>query len=175
MSEIQLVRDLMTVGVTTCAPATPIADVARLLLDHDIEAVVVLDQEGHAVGTVSREALARAFAGHAHQHLTAEAVMTEHVPQVPPDIPLKAAIQIMLDQGVRAAFVMHHAEGIQYPAAVLTFTHLLRHLAARDPDELRDLGIKADREPPLAAFFRRRDEARRAAATPPRAQRPRED
>ncbi|OGO37085.1 MAG: hypothetical protein A2W35_02790 [Chloroflexi bacterium RBG_16_57_11] len=44
----ELVRDLMTVGVATCSPDTPIDDIARLLLDKGLEAVVVLDPvDGH--------------------------------------------------------------------------------------------------------------------------------
>ena len=39
----QLVRDLMTVGVPTCSPDTPLVDLARLILQKDLEAVVVLD------------------------------------------------------------------------------------------------------------------------------------
>ena len=54
-----------------------------------------------------------------------------NVPRVPPDIPLKTAAQIMQDQGVRVLFLTHHAGGIEYPAAYITYKHLLRHLAAR--------------------------------------------
>ncbi len=58
---------------------------------------------------------------------------------------------------------MHHAGGIEYPAAMLSYTHLLRHLAMESADDLSDLGIKADRESPLEAFYKRRDAARRQA------------
>ncbi len=60
MTERVLVRDLMTVGVKTCAPTTPIVDLARFMLEQDLEAIVVLDHEGHAVGVVSRDDLVRA-------------------------------------------------------------------------------------------------------------------
>ena len=43
-----LVRDLMAVGVATCPPTTPIVDVARLLLEKQLEVIVVLDEEGEA-------------------------------------------------------------------------------------------------------------------------------
>jgi len=36
-------------------------------------------------------------------------------------------------------------------------------LAARSPDELRDLGIQAERKSPIETFIERRDEARRRA------------
>ncbi len=61
MNDRRLVRDLMTVGVPTCAPDTPITAVARLLLDDDFEAVIVLDAEGHAAGMISQDELVRAY------------------------------------------------------------------------------------------------------------------
>lgn len=158
-----LVRDLMSVGVLTCSPDTPIGELTRVLLDKDLEAAVVLDLQGHAVGVVSQDDLVRAYAGGDHDGLTAEAVMKDGVPQIPPDIPLMAAAQIMRDWGVRALFLMHHAGGIEYPAAMLSYNHLLRHLAMENEDDIRDLGIKAERESPIETFMKRRDEARRQA------------
>ncbi len=156
----------MTVGVQTCPPSTPIAEIARLLLDRDLEAVVVLDREGHAAGIVGREELVRAYARGATEALTAEQVMHEGVPQVPPDIPLTAAAQLMADQGVRAFFLMHNAGGIIYPAAFITYKHLIRLLAATSDADLSDLGIEAARKAPLDVFIERRDAARKQARQP---------
>jgi CBS domain-containing protein len=166
MSDIRLVRDLMTVGVTTCARDTPIAEVARSLLDGDLEAVIVLDEEGHAAGMISQDELVRAYAQDEARSLTAEKIMREDVPEIPPDILLTAAAQIMQDRHVRVFFLMHHSDGIHYPAAMLSYRHLLRHLAAEAPDDLKDLGIRAEREAPLEAFMKRREEARRRALSP---------
>jgi CBS domain-containing protein len=166
MAERLLVRDLMTVGVATCSPETPVADIARLLLEKELEAVVVLDQEGFAAGIVSQDELARAYTRDDCRDLTAEAIMWERVPQVPPDIPLAAAAQLMQDQGVRMLFLMHHAGGIEYPAAAISYRHILRHLAARSDDELRDLGIAAARQAPLDKFIQKRDAARRRGRSP---------
>ncbi|MBN2304036.1 MAG: CBS domain-containing protein [Anaerolineae bacterium] len=164
---IQLVRDLMTVGVPTCPPDTPMTDIARRLLSDDLEAVVVLDHEGHAVGVVGWDEVVRVYGRDDARNLTAGDVMREGVPQVPPDIPLAAAAQLMLDQGIRAVFLMHNAEGIIYPAAMLSFRHLIRHLAADDDAALKDLGIHAARQSPLETFIKRRDEARRRAQSQP--------
>jgi CBS domain-containing protein len=159
----ELVRDLMTVGVATCSPDTPAGDIARLLLEKGLEAVVVLDPaDGHALGYVSQDELVRAYA-HAYRpaaELTAERVMQDEVPQAPPDIPLTAAAQIMLDRGVRVLFLMHHSSGIEYPAALISYQHILRLLGARNQDELHDLGISATRQSPLEAFIQRREAAR---------------
>ena len=165
-----LVRDLMKVGVSTCSPGTSVVEIARLLLERNLEAVVVLDpEEGHAMGVVGQDELVRAYTNRpptaADQpppsDLTAVDVMHEGVPQVPADIPLTAAVQIMQDQRVRILFLMHHAGGIEYPAASLSYNHVLRHMAARDEAELRDLGTCAERQTPLEIFIQKRDAAQR--------------
>jgi CBS domain-containing protein len=156
----QLVRDLMTVGVVTCTPDTSLTDIARLMLDAEVEAVVVLE-EGNALGFIGQDELIKAYADQDYANLTAEEIMREGVPQVPADIPLSAAAQYMLDQRVRVLFLMHHAAGIEYPAALISYRHLLRLMSARDPKELDDLGILAERQSPLETFLQRRDQARR--------------
>lgn len=155
----ELVRDLMTVGVLTCAPDTSLDDLARVMLDKNCEAVVVM-QDGHALGVVGEDELVAAFNRENPRRLVAEDVLREGVPQVPPDIPLAAAAQLMRDLGVRTLFLMHHAGGIEYPAAQISYRHLLRYLAAQEKDDLRDLGMHAERQSPLEAFIQRRDAAR---------------
>ncbi len=159
-SNPQIVRDLMTVGVVTCQPDTSIIDIARIMLDADVEAIVVLE-EGNALGIIGQDEMVQAFTRPDYADLNAEQILREGVPQIPADIPLSAAAQYMLDQRVRALFLMHHAGGIEYPAALISYRHLLRLMAARNPQELSDLGIQADRESPIETFLRRRDEARR--------------
>jgi CBS domain-containing protein len=157
-----LVRDLMQVGVTTVPPETPVDEIARLMLEKNLDAVIVLDkEEGHALGVVSQEELAQAYIQAEARTLSAAQVMREGVPQVPPDIPLTAAVQMMRDQKLHTFFLMHHAGGVVYPAASLSFHHILRHLAAREEEDLRGLGIEAERKNPIEAFIERRDEARR--------------
>jgi predicted transcriptional regulator len=164
ISTRKLVRDLMTVGVPTCPPDTSIIDLTRLILEKNFEAVVVLDgEEGHAIGVVSQSELVKAYQREDARSLMAEDIMREGVPQVPPDIPLDVAAQMMLDQNVRAFFLMHHAGGIVYPAAMITYRHLLRHLAAQSNDDLKDMGIAAARQAPLDLFMQRRDAALKAA------------
>lgn len=155
-----LVRDLMTVGVVTCSTGDSLADIAGLMLAKELEGIVVLDAHGHAVGVITQDDVVRVYGDENARALTAEAVMREEVPTIPPDVPAAVAAQIMQDRRVRVLFSMHHAEGISYPAATLTYRHLLRHLSTADPQALSDLGIHADREAPVAAFVRRRDAAR---------------
>ena len=158
-----LVRDLMTVGVPTCKWDTPIADIARFLLEHSVEAMCVLDAEGHGIGVVSEQELVAAYGKEKPGSLKAEDVMSEGVPEMQADIPLTVAAQIMQDKGIRIAYMMHNSAGIIYPAAYISYRHILRHLAAKDEKELKDLGLAAERKSPLEVFIERRSEARKKA------------
>jgi CBS domain-containing protein len=168
LSSRKLVRDLMKVGVASCGPETPITDIARLLKEKELDTIIILDpDEGHAVGTVSQKELVGAFIreGEKARTLKAEDIMRDEVPQVPPDIPLEVAFQIMQDTGVRTLFLMHHAGGVIYAAAYLSYNHMLRYLGAKEESELGDLGTRAERVLPLDAFIQKRDAARRARSS----------
>ncbi|GAB4432120.1 MAG: hypothetical protein Kow002_20190 [Anaerolineales bacterium] len=158
-----LVRDLMTVGVPTCKTTTPVVDIARFLIENDVEELVVLGEEGEGLGVCGYRELVRAYERDDIRDLTSEEVMTEGVPQLPPDIPLPLAAQLMRDQDIRAAYMTHNAAGIIYPAAMISYRHLVRHLAAKDQEELKDLGIYAERKSPLEQFIERREQARKKA------------
>lgn len=157
------VRDLMTVGVPTCKWNSPIKDVARFLLEHHVEAMCVLDTEGHGIGVVSEDELIWAYAREGYESLTAEDIMSEGVPEFGTDIPLAVAAQMMKDKGIRIAYMMHNSAGIVYPAAFISYRHILRHMAAKDENDLKDLGLAAERKSPIEQFIERRDEARKKA------------
>lgn len=158
-----LVRDLMTVGVPTCKTGTPIVDIARFLVEHNVEEMVILGSEGEGVGIVGYEELVRAYGRENVESLTAEQVMREGVPELPPDISLALAAQMMKDKQIRVAYISHNSAGIIYPAAMISYRHIVRHLAARDESELKDLGLAAERKSPIEIFIKRRDEARKKA------------
>lgn len=161
-----LVRDLMQVGVATCPPDTLVSDLARTMVEKSLEAVIVLDpEEGHALGVVSQEELVQAFLRNDSKSIHVAEVMREGVQQIPPDIPLAVAVQMMHDQKVRILFLMHHASGIDYPAAFLSYSHIMRYLAAQEESDLHGLGVEAERKNPLDAFIERREAARRQVQT----------
>jgi CBS domain-containing protein len=165
-----LARDLMTVGVPTCRISTPALDIARFLLENNAEEMVVLDEEGHGVGVVGFEQLIGVYGQPDVDTLTAEQVMSEGVPDIPADVPLALAAQLLRDRHIRVGYMLHNAAGITYPAAYLSYRHILRHLAARDESELQDLGLAAARKTPIERFIEKRDAARRKAGIvdPPR-------
>ena len=160
---MKLVRDLMTVGVPTCKITTSIVEISRFLVENNVEEMVVLGDEGEGVGVCGYKELVNAYERDDVRELTAEDIMTEGVPELPSDIPLTLVAQLMKDKDIRVAYMNHNSAGIIYPAASISYKHLVRHLAAKDDSELKDLGINAERKSPLEQFIKRRDEARRQA------------
>jgi CBS domain-containing protein len=153
----------MTVGVPTCKLSTPIVEIARFLLENTVEEMVVLGNEGEGVGVVGYEELVKAYKDDPLDQLTAEGVMREGVPELPADIPVVLAAQMMRDQGIRVAYMLHNSAGIIYPAASISYRHILRLISAKDETELKDLGLAAERKSPIEQFIERRDEARKRA------------
>ena len=158
-----LIRDLMTIGVPTCKTDTPIVDIARFLIENNVEEMVVLGDEGEGVGVVGYEELVSAYHRENIHDLTAEQVMREGVPELPSDIPLTVAAQMMKDKKIRVAYMNHNSAGIIYPAAMISYRHIVRHLAAKDESELKDLGLAAERKSPIEIFIAKRDSAKREA------------
>jgi len=153
----------MTVGVPTCKTTTPVVDIAQFLIDNNVEEMVVLGEEGEGVGVCGYKELVIAYNREDVRDLAAEDVMSEGVPELPSDIPLKLAAQLLRDKDIRVAYMNHNSAGIIYPAASISYKHLVRHLAAENESELKDLGINAERKSPLEQFIERRDEARKKA------------
>ena len=158
-----LVRDLMTIGVPTCKGGTLIVDIAHFLIENSVEEMVVLGSEGEGMGIVGYEELVTAYHRNGVRELTAEQVMREGVPELPSDIPLTVAAQMMKDKNIRVAYMNHNSAGIIYPAALISYRHIIRHLAAKDETELKDLGLAAERKSPIERFIEKRDEARKKA------------
>ena len=163
MPEVKLVRDLMTIGVPTCKLSSPVADIARFLIENNIEELVVLGDEGEGVGVVGYEELVSAYGRENVRELTAEQIMREGVTELPSDIPLTVAAKMMKDKHVRVAYMNHNSAGIIYPAASISYKHIVRHIAAKDESELKDLGLAAERKSPIEVFIERREESRKKA------------
>ena len=131
---VKLVRDLMHIGVATCRAETKLVEAVRILLREGLEALVVLDETGHAVGLFGRAEAVAAYGisgatMQGHAELTVAEAMRPDIPQIAADIPAAAAAQIMLDQNIRALYLLHQDQGISWPAAVFRCEDVLRYLA----------------------------------------------
>lgn len=106
----------MTIGVPVCRDDERCGQVAARLgtLASGGDVVVALDDDGIAVGWALRTAML------AQPDRPVSEVIDEDIPQVPPDIPAAAAVQLMRDQGVDHLFLMHAWPGEPRPSAVIS-------------------------------------------------------
>src|SRR5678815_1084939 len=110
------VQDWMHRGVITCTLETPIADVAATLDAHDISALVVIDENGDALGVISRTDLVNArFIAPYMKHwrgLSAQHLMTKPVISVSADTSIEEAAQLLFEKHIHRLVVVeksgHH-------------------------------------------------------------------
>lgn len=157
VSEPLLVRDVMRIGVPTCKLEDTVTAVAAQMLGESASALVVLDEEGHTAGWINERALANAYLraepAEGEAELTAEQIMLTAAPELPVDVPLTAALQLMLDQGVDHMFFLHRAGGRAWPASVLSLRDAVRALAG--PEYVETQGSGAPRPTPMDLFRQR--------------------
>lgn len=125
----KFVRDVMSHGVMTCTPETTVREVAQRMAEHKVNALVVVEEaSGDLEGIVSRSDLARSY-DQDYDSLTVEAVMSHDVETIIPDIPVSAAVLIMLDKGVDRLVIQHAKPAPQRPVGVLSLSDVIRDMA----------------------------------------------
>ena len=122
------VRELMTPGVITCGPDTPLPEVRELLVDEGISCVVVADLEGEMLGVLSTTDLARAQSLAARldpalPELLPEHLMTREVLTAFPDEPLSDAVDRLVEARVHRLVVIDRG-GSAHPLGILSMSDL---------------------------------------------------
>lgn len=126
----KFVRDVMSRSVVTCTPETSVREAARRMTEHRLSALVVVDEaSGELEGIVSRSDLARAYEKD-YDAVKVESVMTQDVESIIPDIPVSAAVQIMLDRNIDRLIIMHAKPAPQRPVGVLSLSAVVRDMAS---------------------------------------------
>jgi len=117
-------------GVITCWADEPLIDVARRLVEYSINALFVLDESGRAEGVISQTDLAGGYVKGNWQQQTAADVMTPDVVTIPGDIPVEAAVQIMLDQRIHRLLIVQGGRTPNRPVGVISFSDVIREMAS---------------------------------------------
>ncbi|HEX6769917.1 MAG TPA: CBS domain-containing protein [Candidatus Binatia bacterium] len=138
MSDLR-VSDWMHRGVITCHPETPVAEVAATMDANDISALVVVNEQGAAVGVISRTDLINArFVQPYMKHwrgLNAEHLMTKPVISVLPDTTIHEAVQMLNEKHIHRLVVVEKASGHMQPVGILSVTDLARHVGDKPTGE----------------------------------------
>ncbi len=118
-------------GVITCAPASTVAEVAKLLVGYRIHAVVVMDDDDHAVGVVSQTDVVLARQGRGADELSslsAAEIMTPALIHCTAETRVSEAVTDMTRRGIHRLIVTEEREGRPFPIGVISMTDIIRKL-----------------------------------------------
>jgi CBS domain-containing protein len=135
----KLVRDLMHRGLLTCHPDATLGQVAVLLTQHHVHALIVTDRDGRPIGLISDYDL---LAGEwlsadkeslsTMRHLTAGEMMSSPIDIIEANMPLNKAAHILIDKDINRLLVTEN--GI--PAGVISLSDFVASIA-REEEPLR--------------------------------------
>jgi len=132
----QLVRDLMHPGLITCQPGASLGQVAVMLTQHHVHALIVVDRDGRPIGVISDFDL---LAGEwlsanekslaAMRKMTAGELMTAPIGTIEIDAPAAEAARRMRTEAIHRLLVMEHGRAV----GVISISDLMANLAKTIP------------------------------------------
>lgn len=126
------VRDCMHEGVISCAPETSVEEVAAIMREQRISAVVVVEQDV-AVGVISQTDLVNAAFVQPYLHhwkgMAARHLMSKPVIAVPPEMPLTSAVELLQVRRIHRLVVAESTPGGEKPVGILSLTDVARVLS----------------------------------------------
>ncbi len=106
-------------GVVTCGVDANAAEVARIMLDNDVSALVVVDERLNACGVISKTDLI-GYYGKDLSLITAEDIMTSEILTVSPDTLVHEAVQLMLERRIHQLVIVTKGGAHRRPVAIFT-------------------------------------------------------
>jgi CBS domain-containing protein len=125
----KLVRDVMHRKVISCRVDAPLKEVARRMDTENINALIVVDESGDLSGVVSQTDLVK-VSEQDWKNLVAEDVMTPDVVTIIADIPVRAAVELMLDNQIHRVVITQGGLAPRRPVGVLSMTDIVREMAS---------------------------------------------
>ncbi len=169
MNTDKLVRDLMHPGLITCQLSASLGQVATLLTQHHVHALVIVDRDGRPLGILSDFDL---LAGEwlsanlesltAMRKMTAGELMTQPINAVEADVPARDAAHRMRTEEINRLLVTEHGK----PVGVISISDMVAHLARTIParrdtvaDVMSDAMLVCRDQTPVTAAARAMTEA----------------
>ena len=120
------VKDLMHRGIISCAPSDTVGQVAKVMVDNEIHAVVVMDG-GKAVGVVSQTDMVLARQGRTSEQaraMKAGEIMTPGCATCDANILLSEAVSLMTGRRMHRLVVTENDQ----PTGVISMTDVVRKI-----------------------------------------------
>ncbi|HEX6269131.1 MAG TPA: CBS domain-containing protein [Anaerolineales bacterium] len=131
----KLVRDLMHPGILTCKPDATLGQVAVLLNQHHVHALLVADRDGRMLGIISDfDLLAGEWLSSdsdslaTMRKLTASDLMSHPVDSVEADVPLSEAVHELIDKEISRLLVTENSR----PVGVISLSDFVSSIAQQE-------------------------------------------
>ena len=125
------VAEVMHWGIISCPLDMPIPEVARLMTQHGISAVPVIDETGALAGIITRSDLVvlRAFDDY-WREMKAENVMVRQLATITPERSVAEASRILTDKKIHRLIVVELGDGRQaHPIGVISQTDIVQDMS----------------------------------------------
>jgi CBS domain-containing protein len=135
IEDATLVSDVMHHGVVASPRGASVMDAAKQMLEHGIHAVVVVADDGRAVGVVSQTDVVLARQGRTVEQAAALSVgdiMTPSLVSCTADRRLSEAITLMTRNRVHRLVVVEEQNGKLMPVGILSMTDVIRQFFSRN-------------------------------------------
>jgi CBS domain-containing protein len=139
----KLVRDLMHPGILTCKPNSSLGQVAILLFQHHVHALVVSDRDGRALGIISDfDLLAGEWLSSDSESLTtmrsltASDLMSHPVDSVEASVPLSEAVNQLIDRQISRLLVTENGK----PVGVISLSDFVASIAMKEKANRETVG-----------------------------------
>ncbi|MDW8268082.1 MAG: CBS domain-containing protein [Anaerolineae bacterium] len=120
----------MHYGVITVSANTPVNEVARRMASYRIHAIVVVDEDGYAIGIVSQTDIVLARQGNTPEQmarLTAADIMTRRLITCTPQTKVSEAITLMTRNRIHRLVVVDERRGKLWPIGILSQTDIINY------------------------------------------------
>ena len=135
IEDATLVSDVMHYGVVVSPRGASVLDAAKQMLEYGIHAVVVVGDDGHAVGVVSQTDVVLARQGRTVEQaavLSVGDIMTPSLVSCTADRRLSEAITLMTRNRIHRLVVVEEQAGKLMPVGILSMTDVIRQFFSRN-------------------------------------------
>ena len=130
----KLVRDLMHTGLITCKADATLGQVAVLLDQHQVHALVVADRDGRPIGIISDlDLMAGEWLSSDEESLkvmrglTASDLMTQPIDMVEANVPISEAVNLLIEKHVSRLLVTEKGK----PVGIISLSDFIASLAEK--------------------------------------------